>query len=167
MRYIDPVIGTFGPNYYSVSVNLKDDILKDADTIVDGLEFIKFCTEWLVQKIVRFASTSKIYTNNNQRTFFDFEWKDKELWILWLWAWDGFSNTIEEACGCPEIWWWQTKSISFHLDGTTNSPPNGNPQWHFHQHDLPEPVLHLEIHQYQQSLSKHSGITFKNPVCLF
>ena len=65
-----------------MSVNLKDDILKDADTIVDGVEFMKFCIEWLVQKLVRFTSTAKVYTHNQQKTFFDFEWKDKELWIL-------------------------------------------------------------------------------------
>ena len=82
MRWIDPVIGARGPIYYSVSVNLKDDILRDADAIVDGVEFMKFCTEWLVQKVVRFTVNSKTYTHNDQRTFFDFEWKDKDLWIL-------------------------------------------------------------------------------------
>ena len=82
MRYIDPVIGARGPNYYSVSVNLKDDVLKDADTIVDGVEFMKFCTEWLVQKIVRFTSYNKNYTQNDQKTLCDCEWKEKELWIL-------------------------------------------------------------------------------------
>ena len=87
MRCNDPILNhwssyTLEQVSYSVTVDLKNDILKDADTIVDGVEFMKFCIKWLVQKIVRFAVTRKTYTHNNQRTFFDFEWKDKELWIL-------------------------------------------------------------------------------------
>ena len=53
---------------------MKDDVLKDADTIVDGVEFMKFCMEWIVQKIERFTLFHKHYTHNDQKTIFDFEW---------------------------------------------------------------------------------------------
>ena len=74
MKYIKPLIGARCQNYYSVDVSMKDDVLKDADTIVDGVEFMKFCMEWIVQKIERFTLFHKHYTHNDQKTIFDFEW---------------------------------------------------------------------------------------------
>ena len=80
MNYSNALIGA---SYeYSTTVDLKNDVLKDADSIVDGVEFMKFCTKWLVQKVVRFAALDKDYVFNNQHTFFDFEWKDQDLWML-------------------------------------------------------------------------------------
>ena len=75
MRCNDPILNhwtsfTLEQVSYLVTVDLKNDILKDADTIVNGKQFMKFCTKWLVQKVVRFAVTRKKYSHNGKKNIF-------------------------------------------------------------------------------------------------